>query len=344
MDPLNQASQAKQRIKILSDYLKANPNYSKEQLLQASLVAGYTKSEFAEAILSFSERKVGLNIPKKLIILVTLGVVLSLLIIIFYFISKDKVFKTSGLMNKKTNESAEVTTEVFSPNPDKLFTTFSAYLKSKNVRISVSGNLDNKNRANLTALELEGGIFYLKNGELVRLDASVNACADKDFYCNEPRVKTQITELLLADGVYVLLPEKKLYYNKTLPLTEINLPLKEVTLDFKYSLPLIQLLEGKPDWQQSYDKSIVQSEWKKTGNFEWESEVIFRFNEIETVTRKPVSTRVVFDKDYRTVKSLLIKYPDEENWQILTFNYETIENLDNLLTIPKDNEYRKEAQ
>ncbi len=329
-----------QRIASLVDYLKQNSSVQVEALKSASIAAGYTEAEFVEAQAIISGHQNQATVPptiakKGLPLKIIIALILLILILVAGVVGYFLLFKNNTLTTKTASlKSPEITPEILSPEKGNLFENFSAYLKSKNLKITVSGSLENKNRANLIALELEGEIFYLKKGELVRLDAFVNECTDSN--CDGPRSKKEITKLLLPDGVYVLLPEKKLFQNTTKPIAALGLPINDVLIDLKYSFPLFQLIESKPDWQQLKEPKLIQSDWRQTGKQEWESETIFRFNEIETVNRDPISSKVVFSHNYETVESLSIKYSEEASWQTLNFTYENIDNLDNLLTIPKD--------
>lgn len=329
-----------QRIASLVGYLQQNSSVQVEALRSASIAAGYTEAEFTEAQAIISSHQNQAPVPptvakKGLPLKIIIALILLILILVAGVVGYFLLFKNNTLTTKTASlQSPEITPVFLSPEKDKLFDNFSAYLKSKNLKITVSGSLENKNRQNITALELEDGIFYLKKGELVRLDAFINDCTDSN--CDGPKVKMETIQLLLPDGIYALLPEKKSFANTTKPASSLGLPINDALIYFKYSFPLFQLIEGRPDWQQPKEPKLIQSDWRQIGKLEWESETIFRFNEIETVTRDPIQTKIIFSNNYETIETLSIKYPDEASWQTLNFAYESIDDLDNLLIIPKD--------
>lgn len=340
-----------QNVQNLVEYIRKNPNVSSNQLEEAVLKVGYSKEELNQALEIVESSHVGGNFPDQqnitssgLEVLTSeeskrannmwLWAILGILIILtfggiagLYFINQNKA-GTEIISSTPTPISAPTSKDLAKPTKEPSITQppatglqtnpmddFLAALSSANYKVSTSGKIEyKKHEEGLTqssSLDLNNGIIYIQESSVVRLDKT------------DPE-RPEIA-IIKDDQALVLNPTKKTY---TAFNVEDELGKFYITT-VKASFPLISLgddtQEGTVSWQK-----ITDNEWQ--ADWKWKTPL--------DIQETPVKVRIILDSTTKLINILSFRFDNNQSWQDAAFKYETISDIESLLTISSD--YKEE--
>lgn len=340
-----------QNIQNLIAYITKNPNLSPSQLGKAVLKAGYSSEELSQALEIVGKSQVGSSLSneqnmasvepevlkseenkpkKKRWLFVLLGILIILAVwdvTALYLINQDKINKkvtsptSTPLFLPPSKDLAKPTEEplvtqppptVAQSNPTDAFFTA---LSSTDYKVTTSGKIEIKKEeegvTHTSSLDLDNGTVYIQKGAVLRIDKA-----------NPQQAEIAIIK---GDKIYNLDPTEKTYIvlNRVDSLGQFYLGA------FKTSFPLIPLTEDT-------QKGLVA--WQKISNNEWQADWKWKtpLDPQETL----VQVKIALDPVTNLITSFSMKSEDAQPWQDATFQYEVVEDVESLLTIPSD--YKEE--
>lgn len=341
-----------QNVQNLFEYIRKNPNLFPNQLEEVVLKAGYSSEELSQALEIVEKSQIGSsssneqnmasvepeilkseeNKPKKkrwLFVLLGILIILAVWdVAALYLINQDKINKKvtsptpTPLSPPSFKDFAKPTEEPLATQPpptvaqsnptDAFFTALSA----ANYKVTTSGKIEIKKKeegvTQTSSLDLNNGTVYIQKGAVLRIDKA------------DPQ-QAEIA-IIKGDKIYNLDPSEKTYIvlNTTDSLGQYYLGA------FETSFPLISLAKET-------QKGLVA--WQKISNNEWQAD--WKWKTPLDPQETSVKVKVITDPATNLITTLSMRSTDAQPWQDAIFQYETIGDLENLLTIPSNYKEKK---
>lgn len=302
-----------QRVLSLVNYIKQNSSVQLDVLKSSSIIAGYTEAEFQEALNIISGNQNQASTPQPVVkqglpLKIIIGALLILVLTISgvsYLTLRKPTLKTSTAQTQASQQP------VASENPDNLSNEnlleepnrSLSILKTADYKVTTHGKFVPSGPDKFSA-ELDGMVFYLKNGAVNRVDYKIDG---QDAYA-----------IFFGESGYVLSPSNKSYYDFT----------PEDWGDLYWGM-----MNGFPLSQYMDNQTLV---WVNVGANEWQSKSklkpIFLSDESEYIVK------LTIDPKNNLVNFMSIKLNQAEPWQTVSFTYEKLAAgvLDSLLVVPPD--------